>query len=210
MKVVSPFGSPIAIATVPDFESINAALVPLLLGEAATDAGVARSNVGGWHSRPDLARREHPELVRLFDFVKSVVAQLTADRAKVPGVRVPAQHDVALEAWAMVMGQGHYTEVHDHAIAHWSGTYYVDVGDPSAGDRSGALALLDPRGSTGGDEAVDLFPSQFVLRPASGLLVVFPGFLRHHVHPYRGERPRISIAMNARLVRRHSGDRRDQ
>ena len=29
------------------------------------------------------------------------------------------------------------------------------------------------------------------------MIVMFPSWLLHHVHPYQGERPRISIAFNA-------------
>jgi hypothetical protein len=28
------------------------------------------------------------------------------------------------------------------------------------------------------------------------MLVVFPGWLQHYVHPYRGTRPRVAIACN--------------
>ncbi|EEA04372.1 hypothetical protein BH160DRAFT_0274 [Burkholderia sp. H160] len=38
--------------------------------------------------------------------------------------------------------------------------------------------------------------STFMIRPRSGMLVVFPGWLQHYVHPYRGTRPRIIIASN--------------
>ena len=31
------------------------------------------------------------------------------------------------------------------------------------------------------------------------MLVVFPGWLQHYVHPYRGTRPRIAIACNVTM-----------
>ncbi len=33
-----------------------------------------------------------------------------------------------------------------------------------------------------------------------GLLVLFPGTTRHRVEPYRGQRPRVVIAANGKLV----------
>ena len=39
----------------------------------------------------------------------------------------------------------------------------------------------------------------FTIRPRTGMLVVFPGWLQHYVHPYRGTRPRIAIACNVTM-----------
>jgi hypothetical protein len=35
------------------------------------------------------------------------------------------------------------------------------------------------------------------VRPESGLLVVFPSWLYHWVHPYAGQPPRIAVSFNA-------------
>jgi hypothetical protein len=96
----------------------------------------------------------------------------------------------------MVMRQGDYTVLHDHGEAHWSATYYVDAGDADQrSPESGALALVDPR--RGGRSIPGIESgSTFMIRPRSGMLVVFPGWLQHYVHPYRGARPRIAIASN--------------
>ena len=44
--------------------------------------------------------------------------------------------------------------------------------------------------------------SRIVIAPEPGLLVIFPGYLTHFVHPYAGATPRISIAFNTRVQRR--------
>ena len=36
-------------------------------------------------------------------------------------------------------------------------------------------------------------------RPQAGLLVVFPSWLYHWVHPYTGQRPRVAVSFNATL-----------
>jgi len=36
------------------------------------------------------------------------------------------------------------------------------------------------------------------VQPRAGLCLVFPSYLPHEVYPYRGSRPRISVAFNAR------------
>ena len=49
------------------------------------------------------------------------------------------------------------------------------------------------RGSTAG---LDLFPQRFMVKPRTGALVVFPAWLQHYVHAYRGTRPRLAISAN--------------
>ena len=66
---------------------------------------------------------------------------------------------------------------------------------------SGVLEFLDPRA---GVEAVtapgDPYGEPFRVRPQAGLLVVFPSWLYHWVHPYAGQTPRIAISFNATLA----------
>src|SRR5437660_152668 len=92
----------------------------------------------------------------------------------------------AAQAWAMVRRNGDYTIAHDHGEAHWSTSYYVDAGDANLERTpdSGALAVLDPR--RGGRPIPGLESgSTFTIRPRTGMLVVFPGWLQHYVHPDR-------------------------
>jgi len=73
--------------------------------------------------------------------------------------------------------------------------YYVDAGD-EAPEPSGQLSFVDPRRSGRTIPDLTLFPTSFDLKPRTGALVIFPGWLQHHVHPYRGQRPRICISAN--------------
>jgi hypothetical protein len=79
--------------------------------------------------------------------------------------------------------------------------YYVDSGKENPDHPlSGILEFLDPRA---GAEAVsapgDPYGEPFRVRPQAGLLVVFPSWLYHWVHPYAGETPRIAISFNATI-----------
>jgi uncharacterized protein (TIGR02466 family) len=104
-------------------------------------------------------------------------------------------------AWATICRAGAYHAPHSHPDSAWSGVYYVDPGTDSA-DRalSGVLEFLDPRA---GVEAVsapgDPYGEPFRVRPQAGLLVVFPSWLYHWVHPYAGQTPRIAVSFNATL-----------
>ena len=80
--------------------------------------------------------------------------------------------------------------------------YYVDPGTGNPDQPlGGVLEFLDPRA---GVEAItapgDPYGDPFRVRPQAGLLVLFPSWLYHWVHPYAGQTPRIAISFNARPV----------
>jgi hypothetical protein len=80
--------------------------------------------------------------------------------------------------------------------------YYVDPGSVSPDQPlSGVLEFLDPRAAV---EAVtapgDPYGEPFRIRAQAGLLVIFPSWLYHWVHPYRGQTPRIAVSFNATLA----------
>jgi putative 2-oxoglutarate-Fe(II)-dependent oxygenase superfamily protein len=41
-------------------------------------------------------------------------------------------------------------------------------------------------------------PPNYLVRPAPGLMVLFPSYMPHMMFPHQGERKRISIAFNMR------------
>ena len=45
------------------------------------------------------------------------------------------------------------------------------------------------------------------VRPQAGLLVLFPSWLYHWVHPYVGETPRIAVSFNATVAARSADQR---
>jgi hypothetical protein len=114
---------------------------------------------------------------------------------------------LSITAWATVCRAGAYHAPHSHPDSAWSGVYYVDGGAENPDQPlSGMLEFLDPRA---GAEAVsapgDPYGEPFRVRPQAGLLVVFPSWLYHWVHPYAGETPRIAISFNA-TIRAHAVD----
>src|SRR5437773_11362395 len=125
------------------------------------------------------------------------------------GLPPPRPWQFAAQAWAMVMRNGDYTIAHDHGEAHWSTSYYVDAGDADfeRTPDSGAFAVLDPRRSGRPIPGLES-GATFTIRPRTGMLVVFPGWLQHYVHPYRGTRPRIAIACNVTMspMKRETSD----
>ncbi|MDQ3370911.1 MAG: 2OG-Fe(II) oxygenase family protein [Myxococcota bacterium] len=192
---ISPFPTPIWVFDLPEMEAINAALATSLLAEAARVPSVQRSNIGGWHSAPDLSRRSDPMIQRLMQTIIDQVDAGIGGFAAGVGVTELPRFRYALTAWAMIMRDGDYVVPHDHGDAHWSSAYYVDAGEPGPAP-AGRLAFLDPRRSVRAIPGLPLFPSVFDIAPRTGSLVIFPAWLQHHVYPYRGGRPRICISCN--------------
>jgi uncharacterized protein (TIGR02466 family) len=192
---LAAFPTPIVVVELAGMDAINREIATQLLAEEQTVPSVRRANVGGWHSVPDLSQREAPCYRTLFRAIVDEVARLVGALASDIGeTRVPPFR-YGVTGWAMVLREGHYVTTHDHGDAHWSIAYYVDAGD-DAPRPSGVLAFIDPRRSGRQVPELQLFPSTLDIAPRTGALVIFPGWIQHYVHAYRGQRPRICVSAN--------------
>ena len=195
LEVTRAFPTLIGQMRVPDPEVMNRDLQALILAHEREYSSVGRSNVGGWHSRPDFLNWPDPAVSGFGSWLTFALRRMIAASAGANAF----QGTLSISAWATVCRAGAYHAPHSHPDSAWSGVYYVDPGSYSA-DRplSGVLEFLDPRA---GVEAVtapgDPYGEPFRIQPQAGLLVVFPSWLYHWVHPYAGERPRIAISFNA-------------
>lgn len=185
------FSVPLALVDGLVDDATNRSIAQWILAEEQRDGGVDRSIVGGWHSQPDLPIRGVEVLDRLFN---AIIEQVRSVHSRLSdGNELQARF--MLQAWATVMRHGDYVQVHDHAGAHWSVVYYVDVGDADVPE-SGRISWINPVGCQRSVPGAELVPTTFACEPRTGCLAVFPGWLRHSVEPYRGERPRIAISAN--------------
>jgi uncharacterized protein (TIGR02466 family) len=197
LEVTHAFPTAIGQLRVPDAGAMNQELRDLILAEEAKQVSLGRSNIGGWHSRPDLLNRPESAVVALTTWVTWAVKQMvdvTAGSGAFKG-------NLSLSAWATICRAGAYHAPHSHPDSAWSGVYYVDAGVANPGrPLSGVLEFLDPRA---GVEAVsapgDPYGEPVRVRPESGLFVIFPSWLYHWVHPYAGQSPRIAVSFNVAL-----------
>ena len=187
LEVTPVFPTLIGRCRIPDADAMNQDLHALILAEEAKYASLGRSNIGGWHSRPDFLNRPDPAVSAL-----TYVAHLgfaPNDRCQ-RGSRFVPGHAVCFRV-GDPLPRGAYHAPHSHPDSAWSGVYYVDP-DTDSPDRplSGVLEFLDPRA---GVEAVtapgDPYGEPFRVRPQAGLLVIFPSWLYHWVHPIRAKHP---------------------
>ena len=201
MERLDLFATPIFAFSLDGVDELNRELSAQLRAESQRSPGVHQSNVGSWHSVQDLSQRSEPcykavmEMVRFH--LKAVLHNITDGAEHSP----PKADSFEIHGWAMVMGDGHYTVLHNHGETHWSFVYYIDAGDADL-DRypqSGMISFVDPRRGVDWTPGLNAMSSTFSIKPDTGLVVIFPGFLQHYVHPYRGTRPRICIACNIKI-----------
>jgi uncharacterized protein (TIGR02466 family) len=124
-------------------------------------------------------------------------------------VHVGVDYDVRwrLHAWPNVNRFGDYHDYHNHPRSYLSGTYYVQVPTEvedlrGRGDlRPGRITLYDPR-STANMTAIRGDPNvepEYTVTPTPGLMLVWPSFVNHFVHPNLSSTPRVSISFNVML-----------
>ncbi|MDH3221233.1 MAG: 2OG-Fe(II) oxygenase family protein [Gammaproteobacteria bacterium] len=149
----------------------------------------------------NLMTNEHPALQWLKDCVNKTVI----DYLHRQGLDYPVNW--SLHGWANINRFGDYHDLHNHPHSYLSGTYYVATPDQEteAGSRNdlspGAISFYDPRPQANmnairGDAQVS---PQYTLHPAPGMILMWPSFLHHLVHPNLSRQKRISISFNVVL-----------
>ena len=192
------FASPLMAHVWADAVELNGELTERIFAHRQASAGETKTNVGGWHSEPGQLEFCGPagrRLVRhMYEMADEATRRLLSEYRQ-----APRQMRWTLHAWVNVNPAGAFNRMHTHPGATWSGTYYVDPGDPPPeADHGTPLHLFDPCQGRANTFLPPLVPSSFLIRPEPGLMVLFPSYLPHMVFAHGGARPRISIAFNLR------------
>lgn len=197
MPHLSLFATPVSMFELTGMDTVNRELTQHLVAESVKVPTDHRSNVGGWHSRTDLHARPEACFRTIIQEILIRVRETSEKVAKESGSELPPLSYRA-HAWAMVMRDGDYTLPHDHSEVHWGAVYYPDAGDADEAlhPESGVLGLIDPRHGGRPIPGLDIVGKTFYSKPATGRLLVFPGWLMHYVNAYRGHRPRVAISCN--------------
>lgn len=135
-------------------------------------------------------------------WLKQCILRSTLDYCERAGIKdnVPW----VIQGWANVNRLGDYHDPHNHPYAYLSGTYYVRVPQERsthhnrADVRPGCITFYDPRGTVNmtairNDPQID---PEFTMTPTPGMILLWPAFLMHFVHPNLSDEPRISISFN--------------
>jgi uncharacterized protein (TIGR02466 family) len=195
------FGVPIMIQAVPGAAPVNEGLKRAILGRERASPGKSKSNSGGWHSDETLLAWPEPEIAALRSWIDSAVQRLCRLPLREKANALNLAYDAT--GWANVNRRGHYNTLHVHAGSHWSIVYYVATGEEEPGHQfNGLLELKDPRpAAVFGRLPAFMFGRGLTIRPQPGMLVGFPAWIEHWVHPFFGSGERISIAVNIDVTR---------
>jgi uncharacterized protein (TIGR02466 family) len=197
-EITLSYASPVLRHDLDDTHAVNTRLKAIILERAASVASVGKSNVGGWHSETDFFDWNHPEVGQLLQSVAKAVKAMMAAMTGVPELK----GELDVWGWANVLYDGGYNQPHMHPESMWSGVYYVDTGEATAGvPNNGVIEFLDPRTAVDQVKMPGLpFSGRMRVEPRAGTLLLFPGWLSHYVNQYRGASPRIAVAFNVRIV----------
>lgn len=189
------FPTPIFWHVLRNAEALNAQLRDVILERERTTSSVVKSNQGGWQSPSDFFDWDEPAIRSLRTCVLGAVTVATAR------VGAPAKFrlEFQLFGWAAVNRRGHYNTTHVHPMSTWSGTYYVDAGDELPEAPGAQLEFSHPITASPMNFFPGILPSARLVRPETGMIIVFPSYLQHSVRMYGGDRPRICVPFNAHL-----------
>jgi uncharacterized protein (TIGR02466 family) len=193
--LVLTFATPVVVYPWPDSEVLNLALTDVVLQAERTSRGLQRSNVGGWHSGLDFLDAPVGPIAELRQRIVDMIMAVSATFVR-PGAGDHA-FNYSFEGWANVIRNGQYASVHNHPKCQWSGVYYVSSGQPQPAEApNGRLELIDPRAGANLMLAGSKLEERPLIEPTPGVMVLFPSWLQHLVHPFFGKGERISIAFN--------------
>ena len=199
---VALFETPVAYATVTQAEDLSRDLLAAIELRRSQTPGIKRSNEGGWHSDTEMLQWGGAAAQKLADTAIGVAKKMSHFEGA--GVE---DFDWQASMWANVTEAGGLNSLHAHPGNLWAAVYYLDLGRQAEGeqDSGGNFYLEDPRfplaamhnpgfrllDGQGRPQQV-----QTQLKLSEGNMIVFPAWLRHGVQVYRGDKQRISIAIN--------------
>lgn len=179
---------------IPNTESANAALLENIL-EMESDRGDMTVDY--------LAENLFAASTPATEWLKKCIDKTVADFLKHLGINYAVEWSV--QGWANVNRRGDYHNLHNHPHSYLSGTYYVKVPQQPAGYRSdlnpASISFFDPRpqanmGAIASDGQID---PELRIDPVPGLILLWPSFLHHLVHPNLSDDLRVSVSFNVLL-----------
>lgn len=177
----------------PGFEEPTQALVKLI-----RDMERVNKNLTTDYLAPDFFNLDDPAVGWLREQINLTVV----DYLRAIGI----DYDVkwTIQGWPNINRLGDYHDAHNHPGSYLSGTYYLKMPGAKEPLRSRAdlrpshITFYDPRQGVNmtaiaKDPYVD---PEFTVLPEPGLLMMWPAFLSHFVHPNLSKDTRVTVSFN--------------
>ncbi len=203
------FETPIGFCQLKNADGLLDDLESAIRSNRETTDGLNRSNIGGWHSDTDMLEWGGAGARRLAETAVNVAKRLS--HFKESNLE---NYEWLVRMWANISPSGGLNHLHSHPGNLWAAVLYLDMGEDEEhplDSVGGRFYFEDPRfpmvamkntsfRMMGVNGVAQQYETELNL--SRGNLVVFPAWLRHGVRVYKGERERISIAMNIDAVLR--------
>tara|TARA_Y100000590_G_C15704907_1_gene1008213 strand:+ start:1135 stop:1770 length:636 start_codon:yes stop_codon:yes gene_type:complete len=176
-------------------EQLNKDLREAILEKEKQMPTTNKSNQGGWQSEGDFFRWGNKGIEEIYNLFLNLIEASTKKLNFIQTVPM----DFHIYGWANVNRKGHSNIAHIHPMSTWSGTYYVDSGDDLDESECGLFEAFNPNLSHLTAFFPGLLPGEHLIKPKTGMMNLFPSYLRHGVRTYYGNKPRICIAINASM-----------
>ena len=162
-----------------------------------SDAGVNRTNVGGWRSEPFHeidGFADYPSLRELGALTVEFVDEFL-------GENKTNLYTSSLKSWLLENESGDYNTLHNHGRTDLIGVYYLTVPEKCSG-----LTLLRTDAFTHttlcGSNESNLFSMSFTPPITAGRLFIISGHLYHYVRSFPGDGLRRSVVFNVNCTNR--------
>lgn len=104
---------------------------------------------------------------------------------------------VADLSWANIYHDGDFIMPHSHVRTSTSIVYFLSNGDATPDDPlNGCFSVIDPRVEDCCKDQEGRMTTPWLPPMTPGVMIMFPAEIVHFVNPYRGTRPRITMAWN--------------
>lgn len=108
---------------------------------------------------------------------------------------------VATASWASVSRKHEYLAAHSHMDCIASVVYMLEPGNAkNENGLDGRFAITDPRVPACCNREDERVTMELSPDMNKGSMILFPSEIVHHVHPYTGDEPRITLAWNFKLL----------
>lgn len=192
------FATPVFIRQMQDASALNKTLADMVRGLANTQKShdLHRSHQGGFYTPGTLFEQNLPGVREVRELFRAAIRTYIDKVAETGFGRTRPIPDnwIHLQGWAALTRANDYQAPHVHAGANLSATYYVEL--PDKPEPQGCIDLLNPLVL----QEMTFIPGANTTHcrvvPKVGMLLVFPAYARHTVHPFTGEGERIAIVCN--------------
>ena len=176
-----------------DSEYFNKELIKLV-----RELGRTNKNLTTDYLDSDLFNMDHEAI----NWLRLEVNETVIKYLRAIGIDYPVNWTIT--GWPSINRFGDYHDPHNHPWSYLSGTYYLKIPTTreilqSRSDvRPNQITFYDPRqGSNMGAIKNDPYiEAEYTVTPEPGLMLLWPAFINHFVHPNLSKETRISISFN--------------